>query len=103
MTLKADILTDLSEAFFKSGADEFEVAATWNSTTVQGIFDNDYLEIEAGEVGVQGNQPRFFCATADISGMVAGQDFVIGGVTYKTVRQEPDGTGVSLVVLREST
>jgi|APSaa5957512535_1039671.scaffolds.fasta_scaffold122586_3 hypothetical protein len=102
MTLKSDILSDLTESFFNSDASEFAVEATWNLTTVKGIFDNDFFEVEVGEVGVQGNQPRFFCASADISGLGEGDAIVIGGVTYNAIREEPDGTGVSLIILRES-
>ena len=53
--------------------DDFGSAATYtpsggSASTVNGIFDNDFIEVDAGGgVGVALQQPRFHCRTADVS------------------------------------
>lgn len=92
--------TDDLSAFFDEN--HFAVDATWKGCAVRGIFDNEFAEVEVGEVAVEGTQPRFMCKTSDVVALVADEDFTVGGVTYKTIRQEPDGTGISLVILRKA-
>jgi hypothetical protein len=49
------------------GVDDFGVAATYNGATINGIFDNDFVEVDAGGgVGFALQQPRFVCRTADV-------------------------------------
>ena len=85
--------------------DDFGVAATYNgSTTVNGIFDNEYLEaIEGALVGVEASQPRFTCRTADVSSAAHGDTLAIAGVTYNVVGVEPDGTGMTTLELEDQT
>ena len=85
----------------------FAHAATYtpsggSATTVNGIFDNEFYSSDIAENGVEGTQPRLTCASADIAGVSSGATFVISGTTYDFVREEPDGTGVSLVILKEA-
>ena len=45
------------------GVDDFGVAATFNAATVNGIFDNEFVEVDAGGgVGFALQQPRLFAA-----------------------------------------
>ena len=45
------------------GVDDFGVAATYNGGTINGIFDNDFVEVDAGGgVGFALQQPRLFAA-----------------------------------------
>ena len=83
--------------------DEFGSAATYNgSTTVNGIFENEYFEALAdGEVAVEGTQPRFTCRTADVPSAAHGDTLLISGTTYNVVGVQPDGTGMSTLALEE--
>ena len=55
------------------GVDDFGVAATYtpsggSASTVNGVFDNDFIEIDVGGgVGGAMQQPRFHCRTGDVS------------------------------------
>ena len=55
------------------GIDDFGVSATYTpvggqASTISGIFDNDYIEVDTGgNVGFAVLQPRFLCQTSDVS------------------------------------
>lgn len=85
-------------AFFST--DDFAVSATYSGGgTVTGIFDNQYLGAP-GESPVAGTQPMFMIKTADAPSVVAGQTFIISSVTYTVTGVHPDGTGVTMLMLR---
>ena len=77
--------------------DDFGVTATVGGVDVDGILDKEYVEV----AGAQGYAPVFVCAEADVSSVAEGASYAIGTTTYYQVRQEPDGTGMTTVILRE--
>lgn len=85
---------DLS-VFFDT--DEFAEAVNYNGREITGIFDNAYFEGQ----NMQGSQPVFSCATADVAAARHGDMLVRAGATYKVVGVEPDGTGMSLLRLEK--
>lgn len=91
---------DLSEFFDTTYG--FAVTATYNgSTSVNGIFDAEYFEPDAGFAGVQSSQPVFLCRTADVSSATHGQVLVVNSATYHIAGVEPDGTGLTLLKLEK--
>lgn len=87
--------------FFKTA--DFGVAATFNgSTTVNGIFDNEYAPAFDDEEGVQTSLPRFTCATSDVADAV-GKTLQVSSTQYTIVEEQPDGTGVTVLVLAHPT
>jgi hypothetical protein len=91
--------------FFET--DDFAVDATFTpvggtASTVKGIFDKEYLEMESGgSVAFAINQPRFVCATSDVSTAAEGDAIVISATDYKIVVVQDDGTGTTTLVLEE--
>ena len=82
--------------------DDFGVAATYNGGTVNGIFDNEFFEADAGGmVAVAIQQPRFLCRTSDVSAAAEGDGIVINSVSYVIRVVQPDGTGMTTLVLEE--
>ena len=47
--------------------------------------------------------PSFTCRASDVSGVVHGHTLVISGTTYNIVGVHPDGTGVMVLALAESS
>lgn len=83
--------------------DEFAVAALYDGTaSILGIFDNGYGEAPLGLVGVGGTEPRFRCKAADVDADPADKTLVIDGTSWTIVRGEPDGTGLTRLILRET-
>lgn len=92
------------EVFFS--ADDFGVTATYtplggSASNVKGIFDNEFFEAAVGEVGVAIQQPRFVCRSSDISAAVEGDALTVNSVAYTIRVVQPDGTGVTTLVLEE--
>ncbi len=79
--------------------DEFGVSATYDgSTTVKGLIDRRYIEALGGEA----EHPVFICREADISGVVHGKTLVANSTSYTVRGVQPDGSGMILLVLRET-
>lgn len=89
-------------------ADDFGVAATYTPSggspaTINGIFDNEFFEVEAGgEIAVAMEQPRFTCRTSDVSTAAEGDSITINSIAYTVRVVQSDGTGVTVLVLEES-
>lgn len=85
--------------------DDFGTAASYTpsggvAATINGIFDNDFIEVDAGGgVGVALQQPRFLCRTADVSSAAEGDALVINTVNYTIRIVQDDGTGITTLVL----
>jgi len=94
MTMKGTLTTDL-DTFFNT--DEFAVNATINSETVNGVFDNEYIE----DIEVSGTSPVFTCKTSDVNDVSQDDPVTIDGTGYHVVSIEPDGTGITKLVLEE--
>ena len=89
--------------------DDFATASSYTPTggsasTVNGIFDNEFFEVDPlSGVGVVSAQPRFICATADLPSGTASGDALSIGSTAHTVRViQPEGTGVTTLVLEKN-
>ena len=83
-------------AFFNPA--EFASNATLGGVSVRGVFDAQY----ASEYDVSGTSPTLTLATADCAGVVVGGTVaIIGSTSYTVTQHQPDGTGVSVLRLRE--
>ncbi|MCX8017682.1 MAG: hypothetical protein N2690_07280 [Rhodocyclaceae bacterium] len=80
---------------------EFAVEATLAGQPVVGILDRGYALGDVGMVGMAGTQPVFTCPTP--AGDPAGQVLIVGADSFVVVAHEPDGTGVSRLLLEVST
>lgn len=95
--MSASFLTsDLSAIFAVA---DFSVAATYtkadtSTSTVNGIFDDEDLEVDAGDGSVVlQRSAKFTCASADVSGVVEDEGMTIGGKEYTISYVKNDGTG----------
>jgi hypothetical protein len=88
------------------------VTATLAGREVTGIFDNGYATALVGLSGMAGSQPVWLVATSTIPPIVIdwflyfSEPFdpldllvTLNDVQYKVVAHEPDGTGMSRLVL----
>ena len=98
--------TDTERAIFFD-ADDFGVAATFtpsggSASTVNGIFDKDYIAVDAGgSVPVALEEPKFICKTSDVSTAAEGDSLVIDAVNYTVKVVESDGQGVTTLIIEE--
>lgn len=89
-------------------SDEFGDSATYTliaggGATFTGIFDAPHIAIEFGDVAISDRRPTFLCRTSDVpSGAVggdAGDTLLVDGTTYRIIDLEPDGQGMTRIVL----
>lgn len=78
---------------------DFGTVATIGAASVTGIFDVPTAEA----FGVLGSDPTFTCATADVSGVAAGQAVTIAAVAYTVTAVKPDGTGITVLTLDKAS
>jgi hypothetical protein len=90
------IAEDLSP-FFAEFADE----ATLDGQSVRGIFDAAYHLREAGEdVGV--TVPAFTLPSTEVPANPVGLALVVRSTAYAIVEPMPDGTGITVLRMREA-
>ena len=77
---------------------ELATAATLDGAPVNGIFDNAYAET----FGMATRQPMFTLPTASAAAATPASVMVVGGVTYRVTSVQPDGTGVTTLILERS-
>jgi hypothetical protein len=100
--------TAADRANFLTAAD-FGVVAVYTAVSggaarpISGIFDHAWAEITVGlEVGINSVSPRILVQTADLTSGGREQDlWVIEGVNYGSVDNQPDGTGMTSVRLEK--
>lgn len=80
-------------------ADGFGISATLDDVDVVGIFDQPYAQSNVGLSGIASDSPTFMLKTADVPSNVEGGLITVKEVDYQVVRHEPDGTGMSTLVL----
>ncbi len=85
------------DVFFNTN--DFAVSATLaGGSTIKVIFDRNP---EVALSGIEGAKIVVQAKTSDVSALVAGSTMVIASVTYYILKNEPDGTGVSILTLSE--
>jgi len=104
MTLKEDILTDIADVFLDT--DEFADEGVWcnrysEEKTINGIFDDEYEQVNPATGMIETTAPQFQVATSDIDGMLRSETVTIGGTTYYIIGIHPDGTGMTTLILSE--
>jgi hypothetical protein len=73
-------------------------AAIVGGATVRGVFRNGFMLADGG-VGMGTTNPVFTCATAELPAAPVGETLALGSSTYVIAAHEPDGTGVSVLML----
>jgi hypothetical protein len=81
---------------------DFAVDATVNGQAVRGIFDNGFASAEVGLVGMSSARPMLTLPTAGLSADPVGQTAVVNGISYLVAAHQPDGTGVSTLMLERA-
>lgn len=81
---------------------DFAVNATLDGVAVRGVFNNSYELGSAGPIGMAGTQPTLTLPTASVPASPVGKACVVGATSYVVGAHEPDGTGVSVLLLERA-
>ena len=96
MTFKDDLTNDL-DIFLNS--DEFAVDITYNAGTIQGIFDDEFSSAVQGEMGIESTVPQVLVKSSDVVGIAHADLMTINTIVYKIIGIQPDGTGMTMLLL----
>ena len=77
----------------------FAQAATVGGASVAVIFDNANALGSVGPFGMASTQPSVTLPTAQVPATPVGTSVVVGATTYLVAAHEPDGTGISRLIL----
>jgi hypothetical protein len=80
---------------------EFATMVTLNGASTAAIFDAAYAPGSVGTFGMASSQPVLTLATADVPANPAGLSVVANGAIYVVSGHEPDGTGISRLILEK--
>ena len=78
---------------------DFGVDATLAGVAVRGIFDNGHALGGVGLGGMADTQPAFVLPSNSFTGDPVGQTLVVNTASYYVSAHEPDGTGMSRLIL----
>jgi hypothetical protein len=101
------MFTEDLTAFFQTS--DFAYTATWTPAagggpfTLQVIFDNANFDSLIGDAGATGLRPLCMASDTQLAqgaGIKRNDALVISGITYKVSDIQPDGTGVTTLMLR---
>lgn len=96
MTLKSDITNDLATFL---NTNEFATSITYNSNVIKGIFDDAYKGINMATGEIESTDPQVVVKTSDVSDIEHGNNLVISSTTYYVIGIQPDGTGLTTLIL----
>ena len=91
------MMTEDLSAFMNAA--EFATAITLNGVVLAAIFDNANALGSVGPYGMASTQPALTLPTIQVPANPIGLAVVVGGVSYLVAGHEPDGTGISRLVL----
>lgn len=79
----------------------FAVTATYTpqvggAVVIKGVFDKEYVE----PLGVTSSGPAFTTRTANVPNPKHGETLLVNGTTYRIVTPQPDGLGVTVLLLQ---
>lgn len=92
------MFTEDLTAFFDTTTG-FAQNATLAGGAVAGIFDNAFALGSVGPYGMASTQPTLTLATTSVPADPVGAACVVGGINYVVAAHEPDGTGISRLIL----
>lgn len=79
--------------------DDLATTATLNGVAVQCYFDNAYALGDVGMYGVASSQPTLTLPTASLPANPVGKSVVVQGGNYTVALHQPNGTGISRLLL----
>ena len=99
MSAFRELAAEMDSAIFGELADD----ATIDGRPVRGMFSAPWLAPQVGRLNTGIVEPHLIVQDADAGGVGNGAQVVFDGLGYEVVAIEPDGTGVTVLVLRPAT
>lgn len=98
MNAFSDLVADMDSVIFDTLTDD----VTINGLPVKGMFYAPWLQPQIGRLNTGIVEPQVVVRDSDALGVEKGNPVVANGGTYEIVNIEPDGSGVTALILRPS-
>src|SRR5574340_1238381 len=99
MTFLADIAADRAAFLADFGETVTYTAYGAAPASITAIFDDASKLADLDMGGVRGTEPQLLCSDADIPNISKRDTFTVRSVLYKVKDIQPDGTGMTVVIL----
>ncbi len=99
MSAFRELAADMDEAIFDALADDAHV----DGRPVRGMFAAPWLAPQVGRLNTGIVEPQIALRDIDAGGVEKGTVVVFDGLGYEVVAIEPDGTGLTVLILRPTT
>lgn len=80
---------------------DYSVSATINGVAVTGIFDDRFKMVDELSQEIESTLPQLICRSIDVAGVTDGMSCIVNGVNYTVRTLEPDGTGMTRIILHK--
>ena len=94
-----ELVAEMDGAVFGDLADD----GTIDGRPVRGMFASPWLGPQVGHLNTSIVEPRFTVLDADVGDAASGSIVVHEGATYDVMCVEPDGSGVTALILRPAS
>ena len=71
------------------------------SSNISVILNNEYFAIAGESVDIDGTQPVVTCRSSEVTGVDTDDTITISSITYNITNIQPDGTGVTVLILQD--
>ena len=96
---RLSMLADFGQLVTFSPGDSFP-SRNDKTATITGIFDNEYYQATGEDIGSNSRIPTLMVRTADVANAQRNSMVELStGATYKVIRPEDDGTGITVLIL----
>ncbi len=99
MSAFRELAADMDEAIFDALADDAQV----NGRPVRGMSSAPWLAPQLGRLNTGIVEPQIALRDIDAGGVEKGAVVVFDSLGYEVVAIEPDGTGLTVLILRPTT
>ena len=99
MSAFRELAAEMDSAIFGELADD----ATIDGRPVRGMFSAPWLAPQVGRLNTGIVEPQIALRDIDATGVEKGTVVVFDGLGYEVVAIEPDGTGLTVLILRPTT
>ena len=99
MSAFRELAADMDEEIFDALADDAQV----DGRPVRGMFAAPWLAPQVGRLNTGIVEPQIALRDIDAGNVEKGSAVVFDGLGYEVVAIEPDGTGLTVLILRPSS
>tara|TARA_R100000697_G_scaffold72682_1_gene85040 strand:+ start:1740 stop:2042 length:303 start_codon:yes stop_codon:yes gene_type:complete len=77
------------------------VSINGSASSISVIINKEYFAIAGESVDVDGTQPVVTCRSSDVTNIDTADTIAIDGTTFNIVNIQPDGTGITTLILQD--